>query len=313
MLLSEALREFDLALVGSAADSTRTWYRRRLGALVEFLGDPDVAAVSAADLRRWKASLVERDRRWSEHPSRPEVAGGFSPWTLHGYVRAARRFFGWLAREGYVKRNPAGGLELPPLPDEPPKAIGRADLAKMLEAARASGARDYALVRFLADTGCRVGGLVGLTLGELSLERRRALVWEKGRGGKRKARTVFFGEETAEALQAWLTERPDGTGYVFVGKRGKLSEGGVYQILRRLAALAGVEGRFNPHSFRHGWARAALEEGADLGTVSQILGHSGIAVTHQFYARWADEELAARHERFSWLNSSGDKMSPDEV
>lgn len=309
MLLSEAIQEFDLGLVG-LSEATRVWYRLRLRSLVEVLGDLEVTAVSAADLRRWKAALVERESRWVAHPSRPEVQGGLSPWTLHGYVRAVRRFFRWLVREGVISQDPAALLDLPPLPDEPPKAVSRADLKRILEAARASGARDYALVCFLADTGCRVGGLVGLRLADVDLERRRAVVREKGRGGKRRARTVFFGEETAAALAAWLKVHPGGE-YVFVGQRGPLTEGGVYQVLRRLARLAGVRGRFNPHAFRHGWARGALEAGADLGTVAQLLGHRSIAVTHQFYARWADEELAQRHARFSWLNSSEDKSSSD--
>ena len=84
-------------------------------------------------------------------------------------------------------------------------------------------------------------------------------------------------------------------------------------MLKRLAKRAGVNGRFNPHAFRHGWARGALKNGADLGTVSQILGHSSIQVTAEFYARWADEELAQRHQKFSWLNSTHqDEQSEEE-
>ena len=75
---------------------------------------------------------------------------------------------------------------------------------------------------------------------------------------------------------------------------GPLSGNGVYQMLQRLAKKAGVK-RFNPHSFRHAWARRALRNNLDLGSVSQILGHTSIKVTHEFYGFWDEGELPERH------------------
>ncbi len=135
------------------------------------------------------------------------------------------------------------------------------------------------------------------------LENRRALVYEKGRGGRKKAQYVYFSEYTKGAIEEYLRVRPEsGSDRLFVSKRGgDMTPRAVYQVLKRLAGKAGVRGRFNPHAFRHGWAREALRNGADLGTVSDILGHSSIEVTKKFYARWADDELRERHDRFTWL------------
>ncbi len=69
-------------------------------------------------------------------------------------------------------------------------------------------------------------------------------------------------------------------------------------MLERLAKQGGVEGRFNPHSFHHALARRLLRNGADMGTVSQILGHSDIETTHRFYAYWTEDELAQRHRQY---------------
>lgn len=207
-----------------------------------------------------------------------------------------------MANEELLESNPAARLELPDLPNEPPKDISHADMVRMLETARASDIRDYALVCFLADTGCRVGGAAGLRLSDLKLDQGRALVREKGRGGKRKARHVYLKERTVNVLQSWLSVRPREKGdAVFVGAQGPLTESGIYQVLKRLASKAGVDGHHNPHSFRHGWARGALRNGASIGDVSQILGHSHIWVTMRFYGRWADDELKERHDEFSWL------------
>ena len=294
MVLSTACERFLESLSGARSPATVQWYRFRLAALRQGVGDMRLDAVTVSDLRRWRARSAAR---------------GLSPWTVHGYVRAARRLFAWLVQEGLLNESPASRLELPALPDEPPKALDLADLARLLAAARGCP-RDYAIVCMLADTACRVGGLVGLELGDLDLGRGRALVREKGRGGRRKARTVYLLPETVGALREWLDVRPAASGQrVFVGQRGPLTTSGVYQVLRRLAGRAGVQGRWNPHSFRHGWARAALMAGADLGTVADVLGHVDIAVTRRFYARWGDDELRERHGQFSPMSRVGDMES----
>jgi integrase/recombinase XerD len=70
------------------------------------------------------------------------------------------------------------------------------------------------------------------------------------------------------------------------------------QMLRRMGKRAGVSGRVNPHAFRHAFAREFMLNGGDIGTVSQILGHTQIAVTKQFYAVFSTEELRGEHDRF---------------
>jgi integrase/recombinase XerD len=78
-----------------------------------------------------------------------------------------------------------------------------------------------------------------------------------------------------------------------------LTSGGLYLILKRLARRAGLGERFNPHSFRHAFAREVLRLGADLATVAQYLGHTNVLVTAKHYARWAEDELRERHDKFS--------------
>ena len=302
MLLSEALESFDLSRAGVAPPAPRRWYGGAGKSLLRFLGDVDISQITIVDLRRWRKALVERPARYSEHPSRPEETGGLSAWSVHTYVRGVRGLFAWFTDEGLLESNPAARLELPQLPDEPPKAISAEDLEKLLEVAQARGARDYALICCLGDTGCRVSGLAGLKLDDLDLDTGRAVVREKGKGGNRKARTVYFKTRTIAAVKRWLSVRPlDKGDAVFVGLRGPLTASGIYQILKRLAKAAGVKGRWNPHSFRHGWARGALSNGADISDVSKYLGHQGVDVTVRFYGRWADEELKERHARVSWL------------
>ncbi|MCZ7568790.1 MAG: tyrosine-type recombinase/integrase [Ardenticatenaceae bacterium] len=308
MTITEALKLYQLSRVGRVAARTLQWDEQKLRPLAEFFtAERPVETITLEDLWRWRAWLVRRDTRYGDHPTKPEVKGGLSGYTLRGHIQAVKQFFRWATRRGYIPGDPAEGLKMPARPDVEPKAVAREDLWSLLQAARESGPREYAIVLFLADTGCRAGGLVSLTLSSLDLPRGVATVKEKGRGGG-KRRRVHLLKATVEALRAWLNERPAfKTDRVFLGRKGPLTPSGLYQILERLAQRAGIEGRFNPHAFRHGFARGLLENGADLGTVSQLLGHSSIEVTHDFYARWKPSELAERHKRFNWLNGAEEK------
>lgn len=281
MRLTDAYQEFLLAYEGCMAPRTVNHYRYRLGRLLGFLDCADLEAVTISDLRKWRARLVSL---------------GLSPYTVHGYLRVARRFFKWCVEEGFLTASPATRLKLPKLPDQDPKAVTPADLQKLLEAARHSSPRDYAIVCFLADTGCRVSGLCGLRPHDLDLSEGRAYVTEKGS----RRRAVYLTFETVKAILAYERVRPDGP-TLFLGKRGPLTRSGIYRILEKLAQAGGVTGRFNPHAFRHGAARGMLDNGADLSVVADLLGHKSPDVTRQFYARWTDKELKERHSRYSWL------------
>ncbi len=299
MKLKKAVDRFERSI---SVEATRVLYGYTLRDLLDYLGNAALHSISTDDLRGWK---INQELHRSE--SSRNRGKKISVYTLHRHVRVCKQFFRWLVKEGYLDRSPAERLEFPRLPQgEPPKAISEADLERMLERAeleaREVGSlealRNYAMIRFLAETGCRVGGLVGLKLADLQegLATLEVTVREKGE----KARTVSFGSKTAAALRAWLVMRPRAKkcNTVFTGKRGSLTPSGVYQMLKGLAERAEVESRHNPHSFRHALARRLLQNKADLGTVAEILGHADVATTHQFYARWESSELKQRHREF---------------
>jgi len=281
MQLQTAIAQFLNEHTGLLAPSTISWYRTRFDWLIP-LPHQQLNLITTDELRSvWQA-----------------LAARTSPTTSYMIVVAWRRLFNWCVQRGLLRTSPAAQLRKPPLPDNPPKALTRADLVRMLNAS-CCNPRDHAIICVLADTGCRVGGLVGLRIGDLELERGRAVVYEKGLGGQRKSRTVHMVRRSANALQSWLDVR-DLPGRSVFG----LKAAGVYQMLERTAKRGGVRGRWNPHAFRHGFARGLLNNGADLATVSQLMGHSDVSITVRFYARWSDEELHRKHTRFSWLPES---------
>jgi len=239
---------------------TITWYEKRLRPL-RGLGKP-VNIVSFDDLDGLYLQLSTQTTQYAHNSSHPPIEHKLlAPATLRGYVRAWRAFFNWLCDRDVIESSPARKLKLPSIPAQPPKAISRADMEKIVEAARQSSARDYAIVCILADSACRVGGLCNITLDNLDLDHAQAIVVEKGQ-----LRFLLFTPRTIEAIRACLSERP-AVPYsaLFIGQRlVPLKPGGIHALLDRLAAASGITDR--PQS-----ARLAARLGA--GRAGDRRGH----------------------------------------
>jgi len=286
MNLREAVEEFLNGIAGEVSESTRDWYRRCLSSFLTFLGpETDLAAVSVRDIRAWRAHLLDRD---------------MSIYSVHGRQRAARRLFSWLLEDGRVTRNVALEVPLVRLPPQPPKALTDDDMYRLLERLPAESVRDRAIILFLIDTGCRVGGLCSLTVSALDLPNHRATVIEKGSRG----RFVYFTDMTTEMLMLWRDVRPMvDTDALFVTAAGKpVQPNSIRMLLQRVGKRAGVTGRINAHSFRHAFARNFLRNGGNLAVLGRLLGHSpGSPVTARFYAVFDDRELQGFHDQYSPL------------
>lgn len=98
-----------------------------------------------------------------------------------------------------------------------------------------------------------------------------------------------------------LGVRPQQSDFVFVTARGQMTVWGVGQLLRRLKKRAGIKGRVNPHSFRHSFAKRYLNNGGDLATLADILGHTDVMVTKKFYSIFTTDELKRKHKQHTPL------------
>jgi len=286
MKVEQAVDVFLMALrADGVKPETVVWYQHRLSRFVSLYRGRDIRKVGLDEVRAYIVQVQELN---------------FAPYTFFTLVRAIRRLFKWLYEERRVDGDFHKRIRLPRLPQPVPKGIEMSEVVALLDQCNGSlaGVRDRAVILFLFDTGCRVGGLCGLRVGELDLGHRSARLLEKGE----KARTVLFGTPTEKALRGWMRARPfPQSEYVFTSMREDRPVSGntVIQMLRRHAKRAGVTGRVNPHAFRHAFAREYILNGGDLASVSEMLGHSQISVTKQFYAVFQAEELRDKHEAFS--------------
>jgi integrase/recombinase XerD len=281
MNTKELIDSFLQAQDGLISDATRGWYRRYLKPLEKRYSRKNISEITVSDLRLLFTEIGKK---------------GYSEYTRSNFIRVWKRLFGWAFDEGIIPANPAKKLKQPHLPPKSPSAISEEDIDKILEVAKRtkSPQRNYAMVLFLTETGARVGGVANLTISNLDVKKRRAIVLEKGRGGK-KERMIFFTKKAAVALENWLRVRPNtNSDKVFL-----LRESGIYQVLKRLAKMAGVKKYWNPHAFRHAFARRMLAKGMSIGIVSHLMGHSSIQVTVDFYGRFSNDEMQEIYNRYN--------------
>lgn len=300
--INEAVESFLLAKEADGLSKhTVAWYRYMLMRLCQQLGGVPLTRLSADLLRRYVLTL--RNLQLSHE-------------TLRSHVRAMKTVLTWAWEEYELSgRCPADRIKKPSQQQPLPRAVEVADIRLLLKACEptAQGYRDRAIIMFLADTGCRAAGLLGLTLSDVDLTKRVAVLREKGD----RERIVPFTTHTATAIREWLLHRPRGAQQLFcglkIGRHGsEFTTNGLRLMLNRLKRKANIRGRVNPHSFRHAFARHYLSAGGDLATLSQILGHRDITTTANFYTRYSTEELAVTHSRFSPIGQMFRRESGDD-
>ncbi len=285
MNLANALDQFIVDCeFNDLSPATVVWYRKMIGAFVR-IQPGALEAVTRADIKSFLHAQKSR---------------GLQPESVRGFVRALRRFFNWAVEEELIETSPAH-VKVPKRRRQMPRTISLSDVQRLLATCDddASGVRDRAIIWLLYDTGCRVGGLLGLTLSDVDFDRRAVLVREKD--GFRYSPIL---PETVDVLKAWLAVRPkdEPSDAVFVGLGnggGALQYDGLRTMLKRRGARGGCEGPVNPHAFRHAFAKEYILSGGDQFTLADLLGHKDPAMTKEYYAVFAFEELKKPHDKYS--------------
>ena len=250
-----------------ASRNTILAYRRDLEQAAELvrgsLGDADAAALRAlmAAYRTLAASSAARK------------------------LSALRQFFAFLEDEGERTDNPALDIARPatrrPLPrilshDDVDRLFAQASEEAAGEAAPANAMRMLLLLELLYGSGLRASELVSLPRRAVAGERQFLIV--RGKGDKE--RLVPLSDRAREALDRWLPLLADGTSWLFPSGKAHVSRVRLFQMLRELAARAGVDpAGVSPHVLRHAFATHLLEGGADLRALQMMLGHADIATT----------------------------------
>ena len=277
MTWDEATLAFDAYLASERAASrhTRAAYVRDLTELREFSRAKGVGRTPESlridDLRAWLAALHRR----------------LAPTSIARMIAAVRSLFRFLVRRGFVARNPTAGLRSPRARRPLPNVLSVDEAFRVVEAPAVApplGTRDRALLELLYGSGLRVSELSGVDLGDVDLE--AGVIRVRGKG--RKEREVPLGEVSVEALRLWLPERlalqraASTPNALFLGRRGRRL--GVRQVQHLVGrySLQATGRHVGPHALRHSFATHLLDDGADLRSIQEMLGHASLATTERY-------------------------------
>jgi integrase/recombinase XerD len=274
-----------------AARLTLAAYRNDLLDAARFLSRVALEEAGSDDLRRYLAQLART---------------GMAPRSAARKLSALRQFYRFLVLERVRDDDPTAVLDAPRLGRPLPKVLSQADAAALLAAARAregaDGARLMCLLELLYGSGLRVSELVGLPLASARGDKRFLVV--RGKGDKE--RMVPLSQPARAALDAYLGQRATflkpkaESRYLFPsrGGTGHLTRERCAQLLKQVALEAGLDPkRLSPHVLRHAFASHLLEQGADLRSVQEMLGHADIATTQIYTHVMGDrlQRLVATH------------------
>ena len=290
------------------AAHTLAAYRRDLARYTDAMsarGRADIRDITAADVAAFLAGL----RRGGD--GHPPLKASSAARTM----AAVRGLHAFAAAEGLAAADPAGQLPPPAPARRLPRAIGIAEVERLLAAASPGGAaggadggplqlRDRALLELLYGTGARISEAVGLDVDDVGGPALRLA----GKGGKH--RIVPVGSYAARALDAYLVRarpalagaarRASASPALFLNARGgRLSRQGAWGVLKAAAGRSGLDG-VSPHTLRHSFATHLLDGGADVRVVQELLGHASVTTTQAYTLVTVDklrEVYAAAHPR----------------
>lgn len=220
---------------------------------------------------------------------------GKSNATVTRSLASLKSFYAYLQREGIVPANPAKGLSLEKVERKLPQILTSKEVELFLEQPDprdAKGCRDKAMLELLYATGIRVSELINLNLEHLNLSAGflRCANRKKERVIPLYSTAVRALADYIEHVRPQLIEQPDERA-LFVNMNGsRMSRQGFWKIIKHYQDLAGIQKEITPHTLRHSFAAHLLENGADLHSIQEMLGHADISST-QVYTRVINPKL----------------------
>ena len=262
------------------------------------------------DLRQFQAYLQESKIDFMKDLNRSTIltylnslqTNGKATSTISRNLAAIKSFYQYLVRERYLEKDPAAHLESPKLEKKLPKVLSVHEVEELLKQPNAllpAGLRDKAMLELLYATGIRVSELISLNISDVNLDMGYIKCYGKGS----KERIVPLGSIAAKCAQDYLNKgrpklvRTYEEAALFINHHGnRLTRQGFWKIIKKYSQEANIIKDITPHTLRHSFATHLLENGADLRSVQEMLGHADISTT-QIYTHVTRNHLKEVYDK----------------
>lgn len=285
------LNAFDVYLTTEkqVSANTRSSYLRDVEQFARYVqgeGGQDLAGVASETVEQYTRLLTNR---------------GKSAATVTRTLSSLKCFYSYLQREGLSSENPAKEVVPAKVERRLPEILTSKEVELFLEQPQCidlKGYRDRAMLELLYATGIRVGELIGLNVEDLNLSASLLRC-----AGKKKVRNIPLYPAAVRALTDYVRDiRPrmvasDQEQALFVNMSGeRMSRQGFWKIIKYYQEKAHIQKEITPHTLRHSFAAHLLENGADLRSIQEMLGHADISST-QIYTRVVNQRLKAVYNK----------------
>lgn len=267
-----------LAVEKGLAKNTLESYRRDLDKFIAFMNKLQIAKpeeVTREAINHFIADLKKNGRATS---------------TISRSIASIRSFFNFLLQEGLIESNPTLEIESPRIEKKLPRVLTTTEIDKLLcqpAPGEHNGLRDKAMLELLYASGIRVTELVSLDISDFDPQ----VGFLRCSGKGMKERIVPIGSVAINCVNEYVVKtrsrllKYNGEKALFVNQHGnRMTRQGFWKILKKYARKSDIKGEITPHTLRHSFATHLLENGADLRSVQEMLGHSDISTT-QIYTQ----------------------------
>ena len=214
--------------------------------------------------------------------------------TISRHISTLRSYYKYLYEEKKINKNPMELISNPKLDKKLPNFLYYDELEILLNIPDRStvlGLRDALILELLYSTGIRVSELINIKMKDINRSNKKILIMGKGS----KERYVLYGEVLSKLLDLYLDESRSklnkNSEYLILNKNGnKITDRGIRLIISNILKKGSLDFHVSPHTLRHTFATHMLENGADLKSVQELLGHENLSTT-QVYTHVTNERL----------------------